>query len=450
LKTNIVFFLIDGLRYDQIHGEQKESFTPNIDSLVKKGTFFENSYSCADGTILSLNTIFNSVFSCRTDNKAKKILLEKNNIFEILKKSDYELYGLVPRMKIYEPLTKIFKNDESTYDWLNENESLQSTLYPKISKLIKKTNDSTLSFSYIHLLDLHPLREGGIPKGLEKFHDEKFGTNNYSKTVSSIDTVLGEIFNQIDLSDTTIILTSDHGERIPFENITNTDFEPKFDSAKKLGRKLLPKQTHNISGKVLSKISKSIKEKKIQENSLNLTDYQKRSRDPYFTLSLHDELLHVPLLFVGKNIGKQIKSNFIRHVDLYPTILDLISLKYNEEDIDGKSFFPFENKNGIEELFSYIHTMPYEKPHPKDSVGIRTEKYKYFRSEHSKDDAYLYDLLNDPFENNNIIEKQSELVEKFEGMIESVEKRKITSNEMDISSEEEAMIREELKKLGYS
>ena len=90
MKTNIVFFLIDGLRYDQIHGEQKESFTPNIDSLVKKGTFFENSYSCADGTILSLNTIFNSVFSCRTDNKAKKILLEKNNIFEILKKSDYE------------------------------------------------------------------------------------------------------------------------------------------------------------------------------------------------------------------------------------------------------------------------------------------------------------------------------------------------------------------------
>ena len=39
LKTNFVVFLIDGLRYDQIHGEQKESFTPNIDSLIEKGTF---------------------------------------------------------------------------------------------------------------------------------------------------------------------------------------------------------------------------------------------------------------------------------------------------------------------------------------------------------------------------------------------------------------------------
>ena len=87
LKTNFVVFLIDGLRYDQIHGEQKESFTPNIDSLIEKGTFFTNSFSCVDGTILSLNTIFNSVFSCRTGNRATQIFFKENNIFDILKKS---------------------------------------------------------------------------------------------------------------------------------------------------------------------------------------------------------------------------------------------------------------------------------------------------------------------------------------------------------------------------
>ena len=43
MKKNIVFFLIDGLRYDQIFGEFKESFTPNIDSLIDKGQFFSNS-----------------------------------------------------------------------------------------------------------------------------------------------------------------------------------------------------------------------------------------------------------------------------------------------------------------------------------------------------------------------------------------------------------------------
>jgi arylsulfatase A-like enzyme len=449
LERNVIVFLIDGLRYDQIHGERKESFTPNIDSLIQKGTFFTNSYSCADGTILSLNTIFNSLFSCRTNNRARKILLEKNNIFDILKKSKYELFGLVPKMKIYEPLTKKFKNNESTYDWIKKNESLQTTLNSKIFELLEIIKKSPLSFTYIHLLDLHPLREGGIPNGLDTFQEEKYGTNNYSKTVSSIDSVLGKIFNQINLSDTSIILTSDHGERIPFGNLTNTDFEPKFDSAKKIGKKLLPKQTHIISGKILSKISKSIKEKNIQNSSTDLNNYQKRSRDPYFTLSLHDELLHVPLLFVGKNIVKKINYEFIRHVDLYPTILDLLGLDYNINDIDGKSFFPFENQTSNEELISYLHTMPYEKPHPKDSVGIRTKKYKYFHSENSKKDVYLYDLENDPFENNNIVSKQPELVNKFNKIITDIEQKKLISNELEFSDGEEAMIKEELRKLGY-
>ena len=62
-----------------------------------------------------------------------------------MKKSDYELYGLVPRMKIYEPLTKIFKNEETTYDWIEKNESLQDTLFTKISNLLGKINKSPTS-----------------------------------------------------------------------------------------------------------------------------------------------------------------------------------------------------------------------------------------------------------------------------------------------------------------
>ena len=39
-NPNIIFFLIDGLRADQIYGENKTSVTPNIDSLRK--TFQKN------------------------------------------------------------------------------------------------------------------------------------------------------------------------------------------------------------------------------------------------------------------------------------------------------------------------------------------------------------------------------------------------------------------------
>ena len=55
-----------------------------------------------------------------------------------------------------------------------------------------------------------------------------------------------------------------------------------------------------------------------------------------------------------------------------------------------------------------------------------------------------------PFENSNIIDEQSQLVKKFEEMIKSVENSKMVSNESDFSNEEEEMIKEELRKMGYS
>ena len=370
-------------------------------------------------------------------------------MFDILKKSNYNIFGLVPKMKIYDSLIKNFENDEKTYDWIEKNESLQTILSEKIIKLLEKRNKNLPSFTYLHILDLHPLREGNIPKGIEDFNDEKFGNSDYAKTVSSIDSVIGIILKNIDFSNTIVIITSDHGERIPFENLRNSDLEPEFNSTKKIGKRILPKQTHKISGKILSKISKSIKEKEIKKKSLNLNNYQKRSRDPYFTLSLFDELLHVPLLFVGSNIPKMINSNFIRHVDLYPTILNSLNLEYNKKKIDGMSFFPFSNSIKTEEIFSYLHTMPYEKPNPTDSVGIRTQKYKYFRSESSKhENVHLYDLENDPFENNNIIKNNPELQKRFEELIAEIEEEE-NNQKSEFSKEEEAMISEELKKMGY-
>ena len=93
--------------------------------------------------------------------------------------------------------------------------------------------------------------------------------------------------------------------------------------------------------------------------------------------------------------------------------------------------------------------MPYEKPHSTDSVGIRTQKYKYFRSESSKNEnIHLYDLENDPFENNNIIKNNPELQNKFEKLIKEIEEGK-SDEKSEFSKEEEAMISEELKKLGY-
>ena len=79
MRPNILFFLIDGLRADQCFGKDKTSSTPNIDSLRKKGTYFTNAFTSVDGTIVSLNTIFNSNFQVGNSARNKKIVLNENN-----------------------------------------------------------------------------------------------------------------------------------------------------------------------------------------------------------------------------------------------------------------------------------------------------------------------------------------------------------------------------------
>ena len=152
MKPNIIFFLIDGLRKDEIYDDEKTSKTPNFDSLITNGSFFSNAFSSADGTILSLNTIFNSLFPFNTGVRERKIILSESNFFNIFQKNGYDVYGLVPDMEIYEPIKKKFKNEINSYDWINQNESLSSGLTEKIIDVLSFPVASFFSFERIRNL----------------------------------------------------------------------------------------------------------------------------------------------------------------------------------------------------------------------------------------------------------------------------------------------------------
>ena len=84
------------------------------------------------------------------------------------------------------------------------------------------------------MFDLHPVTEGRKPLKIEEFQSEKFGNTLYEQTVSSIDYWLKKIFAQINFDNTLLIVTSDHGERIPFKDKSSVKFEPEFNSGNKL------------------------------------------------------------------------------------------------------------------------------------------------------------------------------------------------------------------------
>ena len=452
MHPNIIFFLIDGLRADQVYGNNRTGKTPNFDSLIQNGMYFEQAITSADGTIISLNTIFNSNFQVAHAARYQKIVLNENNLFDILKKNGYHIYGTFPNFTSFNSLRERFENENNSYDWIKPNippVSLPTGLATKIIQLLESKGKQEPYFCYFHIFDLHPLREGKKPIGIEEFDNEKFGSSMYAKTVSSIDHWLGNILKKIDLEKTLLVITSDHGERIPFENKSHLDFQPRFDSAVKAGRKYLPRSLHKVGGKFSEKVKDTIGRVKQSSSNIRLTSYQKRSRASYFTLSLYDELIRVPLLFVGTSIKPRIITKQVRHIDIFPTIFELIDIPLDIK-ISGKSLVSATNEISEEEEPNYLHTMPYQKLSPLDRVGIRTSKYKYFRvSRDSKKNVNLYDLKNDPYENNNITQTHKQLVARFENKILKLQKDNLSEYEEKISDKEMQRISNELKRLGY-
>ena len=478
MRPNIIFFLVDGLRADQCFGKDKTSFTPNIDSLIQKGMYFTNAFTSVDGTIISLNTIFSSNFQVGNAARYQKISLNENNLIGILKKNGYHIYGTLPNFASFNSLLEHFENennndliensDQSTRDLIDpvaaqfsgqkieeshseyerNRATLPTGLAKKIIQLLESKEKLEPYFCYFHIFDLHPLREGKKPIGLGDFDNEKFGSSLYERTVSSIDFWLGKIFEHIDKNDV-IILTSDHGERIPYGDVRGVDFQPKLGHAVDFGKKILPKSAHKIGGEFLYNIRKFVGKRKLNKSNKKLTNYQKRSRDPYFTLSLFDELIHVPLLFVGNSIKPRIITKQVRHVDISPTIYELLDIPLDRK-ISGKSLISLADERSQEEDISYLHTMPYQKLSPSDLVGLRTSKYKYFRAvRNPKENVNLYDLKNDPYENNNIAEANKDLVTQFEKKILQLEKDNLSEYEEKISEKELQRISNELKRLGY-
>ena len=444
LPHNILFLLIDGLRADKCHGENKTSSTPNIDSLIKKGIYFTQSISCADGTFVSLNSIFNAVYPFRIGVRAKKLILLDNNFFKIFQNEGYHIYGIIPQLTSFSALIDYLENANTTFNGEPPAEHLFDGLGEKIIRLLSSKMIEPW-ICYVHILDLHsPLM---VP---ENFDHEQYGYSKYERILSSIDFWIGRIIEKIDIKNTLVVITGDHGAPIPVSNKDITAFEPSLTNEIKIGKKLIPSSVQPIATKLLLLYKDIVRMIKVKLNDRNLTQYEKRSRLPYFTLSLYDELIHVPLIFTGCNIKPTFVNKQVCSIDIFPTITDIVEINRKHDAIDGNSLIPAITNSQFEEKSIYLHTMPYEKISSHDLVGIRTSNYKYFRSSHDpKKNIHLYNLINDPQENKNIAKIQPELVDNFEKQIVKITSNIIKVNVQETDDEETAKIKDELKKLGY-
>ena len=450
LKPNVLFVLIDSLRPDKLFEKQKKVLYPTIDNLVKNGVYFSNAVTTNHYTAQVMQTIFTSQFPVgnKLDDKLyTKINSKDFSMISHLRNNGYSIFGTVQEDVFLHGLSETFDNDDVQF-------KSSDNLYNGLAERILNNIDSMDNpwFYYIHLEDLHT--PCVVPKEFEYL---KF-SERYDKNISEIDLLFDKILKKINLDETLIIITSDHGEYVsPIKGSLGEQSTPKTKIKNSI-KKFLPKKElskiHYTKQKLIGKYH-AVKASSPHEKRLLSGKRHGKMND------LFEDILRIPLIFVGYGINPHFPiTKQVCNIDIFPTIMDIIGISDIDRKLDGRSLLPLIADNDFNEIPIYLTSSPilqglFRNVTLEDMiflVGIRTPNFKYFRNaDDSSKNVHLYDLKNDPFENKNICGEKLEIVNEMESLITKIQKdsQPLLTEETFLDMDEIKKVQESLKKLGY-
>jgi len=451
MKPNIFFVTVDSLRADRCFGGNRSAKTPNLDSLIKKGIYFSQAISAADQTGASLSSVFSGIFPIRTGKNQITFKSDTITYFSILKNSDYYTCTLVPDIAFFKEFTTNF-DDKMIYAFENikTRQHLGNDLGNKIIAKLKSKEMKEPWIYYIHLMDIHT--PFSVPSEFDK---EENGETKYDRLVSLVDVWLGRFLNEINMENTIIVVSADHGEYVPAtdENISEIP---------NIQRLLTKGQTSNsfiekMRMKTLLNLRFAAQTYRKEKLKRTLSSYEMRSFNTRSALDLYDELVRIPLIFAGRNVVEsKVIPDLVRGVDIFPTIIDMIGLS-NSMKSDGRSLLPLINNKKLDELPAYMEVgvnlaqlVNSKTPEVLAKIiGVRTSEYKYLRArDNLEKNVRLFDLKNDPLEEKNIVDEKPKIVKKMEGILSQFTKDS-KDNEGTLTAEDIKKAKETLLKLGY-
>ena len=180
--------------------------------------------------------------------------------------------------------------------------------------------------------------------------------------------------------------------------------------------------------------------------------------------SLYDELLKVPLIikFSDSEYARKRIPNIVRLIDIMPTILEILGIKRSGLDLDGKSLLPILREKETEDrTFVAYKADNILNSHIPQKISMNENKSKlilnkrfiaeqlHFFSSPPQELApiELYDLSRDYLEKNNVVEEWSQvasrLVQRINDMHNKIKDKK--SEKADIDKD----LLEQLRALGY-
>jgi arylsulfatase A-like enzyme len=358
VKKNVIILMIDGGRFD--YSRKSNIFN----SLKDNSVYFSQPITYGPHTIAAMHAVFSGTYGTRTGTNSywSTFQFKKNHfktISEYLHDENYYTKAdvvnelVIPQQGLDEFLIHNEMEDNLTERHKNFLDDMK----------LKNTNGKNF-FLYLQYSNIHTGIMNDVLKVYDNFSSDFFDNpeNNkkrYQNLFENAENYLSEILEKIDelgLMDNSIILVmADHGTSI----------------GEKIGERA-------------------------------------------YGAFCYDYTLRTFAYFLVPEFSSLEVSQQIRMIDYFPTILELLDIPIdsNYELFDGESLLPLFNGEKISEKFAYSETGNplQEKAPPKkpNTHSIRTSNWKLIYNSHNETKE-LYNLKDDPQENQNLIGKNLEI-----------------------------------------
>lgn len=367
-KPNVIVLTVDMVRSDML------GRFPTFEKLKKKGVLFSEMITYAPYTIASLHAIFTGLYGKDTnvDGYFKPVKFEKEKCITLpqyFQKSGYYTEGdIMADLTVpHQGFDKLSVHDEHKDDLLERHRQIIDSAV----KLNKKF------FLYLHYSNIHTEIVKNVIRKYTDFDENYFGRleenlGRYEEYVKKACDYLEGIIDTINRNnlweDTLFVILSDHGCGI----------------GEKPGEKAYGIYTYDYSIKT-------------------------------FCFFIYEKLLPK-----GRDIAVQTRS-----VDIMPTILDILNIQQSNtyKRMAGASLMDMISGKETADRIAFSETGglegPYPSPYSPNVKCIRSKKWKLIYNSSTKKKE-LYDLENDPQEENNCIDKYPETAAKmWERLVEN-------------------------------
>ncbi|MBN1437691.1 MAG: sulfatase [Sedimentisphaerales bacterium] len=431
-KPNILFICLDCLRADMLVNSGAR--TPNLDRLMAQGCLFTNTIAVASLTSPSIASMLTGAYPYEHGIQSLAGYRMNSRVESLPFKLGQ--MGYHTSAYVSGPLTKELGIAEQFHNYNHRQVSARifDDFGASLPGIVKSASEPWMTF--LHIWELHEVR---VPP--PEFNHSKYGYGPYERTLSAVDHQLGKLFKEIDLDNTIVVVTGDHGESLAECRVKR--FLEWARRKKKLRRWAY------WCGTMLDRLRRYV--------PFGPFDHYSPGFDNHFYghgFHVYDFLIKVPLMIVGgKNVPAGLRiDRQVSQVDIMPTLLDLLGVLSTESDSTkrGRTLYPLMRSPCDNNWQEHAYTQAsgiilLDKTNW--ILGLRTPDWKYaYTYLASEPKEQLFDLKRDRLELTNVVDRFPHIARRFRSDLEQLI---AVQENTKMDDDDTAEISKRLKSLGY-